>query len=323
MNNKSINCRIKKLPSYMQKYDRWEPIDVHSWPYDILCQYETEMKRLEISYSSASKYTYSHLKSDGALWTSRACNFMYTHGNTKITIKEWSDTYDSFGNWIRLNCIMVMSSYFETYIATAIKLALESDPGLLINCPHKIDGVSLLVEGKSLRRDEIETILMNCTKGDWQSRIHNMKCLFTVLPNSFDTYLSELETMRNFRNKVGPAFGRDIEDSRNYSLTKKLEMVTLSQKRLFKWQYMIKKIVEDFDTMLMQYHIGNFQFILLYHEIQDKIQVSMKKDEKSKVLKNHLVNKYRKPFPKDFYLWIITYYDILRNETLYNNVSSI
>lgn len=46
-------------------------------------------------------------------------------------LKDWSNSFNQYDNWVNLNSILVFSSNLETYMASAITLALESDPGTL------------------------------------------------------------------------------------------------------------------------------------------------------------------------------------------------
>ena len=58
-------------------------------------QYDTEFKRLFASFTSARKYTYSHLKTDGASFTDKASVFFKTR-NKELTVRNWSDDFNMF-----------------------------------------------------------------------------------------------------------------------------------------------------------------------------------------------------------------------------------
>ena len=47
--------------------------------------YYAELNRIVMAYTSANKFTYSKLKSDGATWDDKAVNFLYTNNNNEIT----------------------------------------------------------------------------------------------------------------------------------------------------------------------------------------------------------------------------------------------
>ena len=207
------------------KFSRWNPSHKNSWPYRIFNQYSAELNRIVMAYTSASKFTYSGLKQKGATWNDKANKYLYTNNDNEITIRNWSDTFNQFDNWVRLNELLAVSAYFETYLSAIISLSFESDPGLLIGSRHSIDGIKILKEGHKFKKDDFKDKIVNCTKGDWNSRISYMSSIFGLIPESFVSYKSELEKMRNLRNKIGHAFGRDIELSRDYSLTKINKMI--------------------------------------------------------------------------------------------------
>lgn len=298
-------------PSYMLKYDRWHPWERSSWPFEVLCQYEREMKRMEIAFTSASRYTFSHLKLDGAVWADPACKFLYTHNNSTITVQEWAASFGSFTNWTRLNLLMALSSYFETYIAAIVRQCIESDPGLLIKTPNSTDGIKLIKSGVCLDKDMLETQLINCTKGDWQSRICALSKLFPNLPAEFLDNISELEKMRTLRNKIGHAFGRDIDDSRDYANSQIKPMSTLNAKTFMRWQFLIKDLARKFDFMAMNCHIGNFQPLYHCHEMRSTLSAFPNKHKRMEVFKASLTTKTRYTIPDDFCFWVLTYYDNL------------
>ena len=132
-------------------YDRWSPEHPHSWPYRVFNQYDAELNRIVMSFTSAKAYNYSRLKADGATWEDKAYKYMYTHNNQELSIRDWSNTYTLFSNWVVLNELLALSSYFETYLSSIISLSFESDPGLLIGCSHSVDGLLLLKQNSHLK----------------------------------------------------------------------------------------------------------------------------------------------------------------------------
>lgn len=292
-------------------FSRWTPSHKNSWPYRIFNQYNAELNRIVMAYTSANKFTYSKLKSDGATWDDKAVNFLYTNNNNEITIRNWSDTFNQFDNWVRLNELLAVSAYFETYLSAIISLSFESDPGLLIGSKHSIDGIKLFKDGHKFKKEDFKDRIMNCTKGDWNSRISYISSIFGTIPPSLISYKSELEKMRNLRNKVGHAFGRDIELSRDYSLTKIHGMETLKISTFFKYQKMIKKVTGDLDNMLMNNHIGNFQPLYYYHNNYSSFRNLNDDGERMKALKKSIGRDTEETYSKDFCRWIVNYYNNL------------
>ena len=174
-----------------------------------------------------------------------------TETDKKQTVKEWSDTNGKYRNWNRLSFLMSCSSFFENYLASIIKEVVESAPGVLIGFPHSVDGIQLIKQNRSLSKENIETIIKNCTKGDWQSRISNLKKLTDNIPQILNKSISELEAMRKLRNDFGHAFGRDIESSQNYFKPTISSINHLTVARFNKFHYLIKEIVRELDKALM------------------------------------------------------------------------
>ena len=299
----------------MRKWDlpeleRWVPLNKHSWPYRIFKKYDTELHRMIASYVSASKYTYSHLKSDGAQFTDRACEFFLLVPNEQLSLKNWSDDFNLFNNWIFLNSLMAISSYFETYLASIISESIESDPGLLLGCSHSIDGVKLLKYNHPLRKNDIEKVIVDCTKGDWSSRMSHMKALFGETPTIMDENISKLEKIRKMRNEVAHAFGRDIDKARDYTNIVISPMRTIQAKRFYEYSILIGNIVQQVDLQLVANNIGNFEplyhFHKLYPEISDK-----DKGEKLVALKKHIGQNDINFFSKNDCRRLIMYYEKL------------
>lgn len=49
-------------------------------------------------------------------------------------IKEWSNSFNELQNWMNLNALLAMMSNLETYMATVIPLAIESDIDCSVRC---------------------------------------------------------------------------------------------------------------------------------------------------------------------------------------------
>lgn len=289
-------------------FDRWSTTKYKSWPYRIFKQYDTELMRMRMSHESANKYTYKHLKADGAVWESKAFNYIETAGNVDITIRNWSDVYNDFSNWTRLNQLVALSSYFETYIAAIVKLSIESDPGLIIECPHSVDGIKLIKEDKRLSIIEYETILKGCTRDTWGSRLSALRKLYKNLPQSIIDNEGELETMRNIRNKMGHAFGRDINASHEYAQLTIAPMERLSSGAFKKYQTIIRTIVRDLDELIMTEHVGNFQPLYYYHTVKDRFLNPGDRDKRVKEFKKMIGGKTGELYSRDFCRQVDSYY---------------
>lgn len=289
-------------------FDRWSTTRYNSWPYRIFKQYDIELMRMRMAHESAKKYTYHHLKTDGAVWDSKAFNYIETAGNNDITIRNWSDVYNDFSNWTRLNQLVALSSYFETYIAAIVKLSIESDPGLIIECPHSVDGIKLIKGGKKLNVVDYETILKGCTKDTWSARLSNLRKLYKHLPQSLTDNVSELEKMRNIRNKMGHAFGRDINASHEYAQLTIEPMEKLSSGAFQKYQTIIRTIVRDLDNLIMTEHVGNFQPLYYYHTVKDTFMNPNDRDRRVNEFKKMIGKKTGELYTRDYCRQIDSYY---------------
>lgn len=289
--------------------DRWNPLYKHSSAYRVFSQYNKELNRLIMSFTSARLYTYSHLKTDGAKWESPAIDYLYTHNNHKLTIEDWKNVFNDFHNWILLNELMALSSYFETYIEVILKIAIESDPGLLIGKSRCVDGILLIKRNIATKDEVFKDELVKCVKGDWSSRIANIRKIFGISADIFHNFHSELEQMRILRNKIGHAFGRDIDDAREIMNVNIRPMERLSVERFLKFQKIVRTIVKQFDEYVMSSHIGNFLPLKIYHDIYPTVGNLLNIGERVHELKKKLGSEGRGTFSKDFCREVITYYE--------------
>lgn len=294
-------------------FERWSTNKKSSNPYKVFNQYNTEMKRMYMSYEASKKYTYSSLGKENAQWKDEASKYLYTSKeNKQLTVKEWSNSFEMYDNWVRLNNLMAISSYFETFLSSVVKLALESDPALYIGKSQCVDGIQLLKQGKRpFKKRELEEHVKNCTKGDWTQRANYFKRLFGSIPETLQKGLSSLEKIRILRNSVGHAFGRDIKLSRDYSLLKITPMKKLSAKTLKRYHFLIQKCAQEIDSMLMTNHIGNFQYLYAYHQIKNNFKPNLPLIDRANMLKKHIGRVGAEPVSKQFCLDAVKYYDSL------------
>lgn len=300
-----------KIIDLLEQFNRWEPVKSSSWSLRVFKQYQTEMKRIVTAYSSTSMYTYRELGASGAVWDDIARNYMETGGDDTLVLSQWSKGLTEFDNWIRLNELMALCSYLEVYISSIVSAALESDPGLFVNSSHSVDGIKQIKNGVKFKRDVLENVLTGCTRGDWQSRINNLSAIFGNVPESLKNGLSDLEKIRMLRNKVGHAFGRDIEKSRDYEMTEISRMARLSSKTFLRYMYLVQSVVCDLDRMIMDNYIGNFQPLLFYHRIRPMIPETYNNGERMMFLKKLIGTNTKETYSKAFCRWVVEYYERL------------
>lgn len=251
------------------KFDRWNNREERTWPYHIFQKYSLELEKMMQSHFTSTKYLYSDLASKGANWTDDV-NTHFTFDNSKKSglysdLEDFSTAYNQYDNWSNLNALMAISSNLETYMATVISLALESDPGILLNSTMQIDGAKPLKYNEH-RKDIYENYVISCTKGDWSSRSSSYQKIFGYLPNAIKDNIGMLDKIREVRNNVGHALGRDIKESRKHGVLTILPITKLTRERLSIYKQLIWKVTKEIDQHLLTTHIGEYQIIHFYHE---------------------------------------------------------
>lgn len=253
------------MPKSQIIFNRWSHIQFHSWPLMVFKSYNEELSSHlwidEIHFETFKKNINQYNDSDKLSGIFVIPKFSRNH----ITIGEFKALQKEKNNWIHLNCVMAMSANFETYLQSVISLAIESNPGILIGASKAIDGVVLLKNG-SLNKDSYRQKLVKCTEGSWKNRIDSFERLFGTVPTLLQSNIVELDRIRNIRNKIGHAFGRDIDASRAFDKKTTLISETVSIGRVKKWLRLFYDIAFEVDEYLLDNHIGEFQAILAYHK---------------------------------------------------------
>lgn len=250
-----------------QSFSRWNHILPHSWPYKVYKQYSEEVSEYLWTADSSYKYVNSQLTKNHVPDTDDVKTHFRLPSNVWnfVTVKDWKAAYDDMQNWVRLNCVMSLSAALETYLTAVISLAIESDPGLLLGVTKTIDGAKLLKHNQ-LQPEVYKIQVKKCVEGKWSDRIGAIKKLFGTYPAILETNRADLDAMRLMRNKVGHAFGRDIEAARDFSKIAKQAPERISVDRLKKWMKCAFDVAGEIDTFLLDNHIGEYQSILAYHE---------------------------------------------------------
>lgn len=217
----------------MAKFDRWQHALEHSGPFLVYKQYYEELNRYYWASFSAHKLTYKGMPKLGIDWNSNPeTTFQLpVHNHSFNTIRSWSKAYDALQVWTRLNVVISLASILETYIDTVCGLAIESNPGVLINSSRSLDGVKLLKTNR-LDNEIIKNAIQGISKGIWVKRKKAFHLLFGDHPIELDLYEADLEKLRIKRNSVGHAFGRDIDKARRFEEITPLPIEGISQENL-------------------------------------------------------------------------------------------
>ena len=290
------------------EFNRWTSIRENSWPYQVFKKHTQELNKMMWANGPAVKLVYEQLKNNGAVWEDKASkhfDFPVKDGSEIYTdLKDWSDSFNQFQNWTNLNGLMAVTSNFETYITSVLSLALESDPGLIYKSSKSVDGMSLIKSGAHKFPFEKE-IIIGITKGDWNARISALGKYFDFVPLSISSNISELEKIRTLRNKVGHAFGRDIENSRINEVKETLPIEKLTTANFIKIRKLIWQCVSELDRYLLDNHIGEFQIIKYYHSIEPELNGTQ--DNKAMVFKKK-IGKFGDLSGKKYCRGLVDYY---------------
>jgi len=253
------------------EFNRWNiRKGISSWAFQVFQKHNKELTEMYISHLLSKQYTYKSLGKNGANFTDvtkKHFNFREnTYSDVFNNIQIWSDNFNKFDNWTNLNAIMAMSANLETYMATVIKLALESDIGITFNATQKIDGIEI-IKNSDKYPFELEDKIISCTKGDWSSRVSNFERIFTLAPDILKKNISSLEKIRKLRNDIGHAFGREIDKSRNHKVLSPVAIQTISQEKIIEYLKLLFAIARGIDKQLMKNNIGEYQALYFFHEL--------------------------------------------------------
>ncbi|WP_260513398.1 hypothetical protein [Serratia fonticola] len=295
-------------------FKRWKPQSNSSWAWTVFKKHSNELLRMHIAFHNSFSYTYSNLKSNGANWQESPdihFDFYNQRDIEKFTdLKNWSDSYNQLENWVNLNALVAILSNFETYIATIVPVAIESDIGILYGIPNKIDGIELLKHNKKKPRG-LDEIIMSCTKGTWGSRVNAYKDVFDNVPDFLVENISELDKMRNLRNNVAHAFGRDIDASRERGTISIIPSEKLSRIKLLRYQSIVWRAAKKIDEHLYKNHIGEYLRLKFFHKLYPSLNQSSHPSEKAIRLKKEIGRFGDVSAGKEFCKGLVSYYESL------------
>jgi len=273
------------------QFDRWKPRSKSSWAWRVFKKHNVEFQRMYTSFDTSRKYTYQNLGTNGAKKSDNLDNHFKFDRQWESKnfgdLSDWINAFNDLENWMNLNALVAILSNLETYMATIIPLALESDIGVVFGVSHRIDGIEILKHGKD-KPFNFEDIVISCAKGTWDSRISAYERAFGRAPKYLKNHISELDIMRNMRNNVAHAFGREIEASRENGNIKTLPIERLSRERLLKLQAIVWKATKAIDSHLQNFHIGEYQALLFYHELYPKLNHNVHQSMRAVELKKQI-----------------------------------
>jgi hypothetical protein len=251
-------------------FQRWQCAWPRTWPYALFKKHHTELNDLYWSNAAAATHAH-HAVSKAQPANPIASALAVPAANARrvnFSVKGWQGKFKEFENWTRLNALMALTGYLETYLHSIATLALTSDPGLLISSSRAVDGIALVKKGAL---PDLSSHVVSLAKGSWPSRVQSYIRLFGQAPNALSSNVTELDAMRKLRNGVGHSFGRMIDDYRSPLLMKPLPVQRLSEERLQKWLGVVDDTVNGIEEHLRTSHIGAIEVLLNYHAWDKKL----------------------------------------------------
>lgn len=296
-----------------KKFNRWQAVGKSTWPYRIFQKFNGELHQLINTHLVSTEALYSGLKARGAKWGDNPAKFFNpAHRDFELykNLREWSDAYNLFDNWVTLSRIVTISSTIETYLASVVGTALDSDPGVTLGMSKCVDGAMVLKNGPSKSLDSASYIEA-CTKGVWSARIHAFESLFQGSPPEFRSAHSALDEIREIRNRFGHAFGRDIDEARKHGVLELLPIERLSQERANRLWKEASGAIRAVDRFLLDRHIGDFETVRFYHGLAPALKGASHRNAKAMALKKAIGGIGAESRGKDYCGELIDYWDAL------------
>lgn len=232
------------------------------------------------------------------------------------TFGEWKRSTNIFAQYTRLNMVMLLSSCFETYLRTAVALAFESDPGVLILAHHSVDGINLLkghldygnINSKDyLFQKEVDSIC----HGDWQVRFSNFQHFFGKLPKTITDQKDELNNLRKTRNNIGHFFGRPKEKYSSPLVLSPSDMQSVSHEQLLKFFAIVFSTAGAIDSYLQNNFIGSYDIMKLYITRERPYEaITASSVLRAKEFKKYLGEHGLPTIDVDYYTRLVNYCDI-------------
>lgn len=254
----------------MTKFERYGVWLGSTWAHRRFRIHETEINQLYWSFAPAAGYT-DYLARHAPQPATTQGLFHATGPDAQRvanTTAEWRSHFREFQNWVRLAALLSASSYLETYVRSAVMLAIKSDPLARFGRPRLMDGVTWLKHGM---RDDLEPLVRLCVEGTWEQRAARYRDIFGSIPKIVEDNIPELNRMRSLRNSVGHSFGRNLHQHGADLIS--LHPGTaerLSEARFKKWLGMISEVAYAIEHHLAPTHIGEFETLAFYGDWRTK-----------------------------------------------------
>lgn len=294
-------------------FDRWKAHEASTWAMQVLLKYDSQLMGLWGTNISSAAFTYHHLGKNGADWLDKPGSHFKAGVHVEsyfANLREWSDAYNLFSNWVNLSVVLTLAANLETYIASVVRVAIESDPGLLLGAPRSVDG-ALLHKHDRPWVVEIAEHLESCTRGDWSARFGALRRIFGRVPDTLLALHGDLEEVRRARNRFGHAFGRDIEEARRTGTLDTLPMESMKRSRVERLRTSIIKGAKELDRFLLDAHIGEFEAVLFYANLFPRLNQQVTAGQRAAYLKKAIGDHGAVPRGKQHCKGLVEYWEAL------------
>ncbi|MHA3982891.1 hypothetical protein [Acinetobacter venetianus] len=305
-------------------FKRWKSKIPNSYPYILFKKEFKEIKKIYGAFYSTKKFVYKKMGQSGALWEDKASLHLEdaVHPKHQFEIfndlKDWSVHYELFFKWANYMHVLSLAAVVESYFAKAIKLALDSDIGIVVGCTKTIDGIALKKYDKTYTYN-YEKLISEFTKGTWFQRKNAFQQYFNWIP---DTLLDEkkigtLEKIRGVRNDVAHTQGRKLSKIHEYNDLNLAGIEKISATNLKDFEYIVFGLCQEIDQYLLQNHIGNYHVLLKYHDLKKIGNISVDLNDSSSIkraaknLQKQFGGEVSQKHNRNFYIEAVIYYENL------------
>lgn len=305
--------------------ERWISPYNYSIPYILFSKHFTEINNVYWSYVPVSntieKKALESLKNQFA--DPRGYFLIPDEDDRRLanTYLEWKNYFRSFGNYTRLNMIMLLSSCFETYLRTIISLAIESKPGAMLGCPDSIDGAFLLKEkngyGESQSKDYMfSNVIEDVCRGEWNKRIMYYEKYFGSFPSEIN--VRKLDELRIKRNSIGHFFARKKDE---YEITDSPEVIPpiqVSASKLKEYFNLINDAAFYIDRHLHTNYIGSYDVLkYFYFHMRKNDLINEIPSIQARELRKKMGTLGMRSVGKEYYINLLDYFSLHDEKCLF------
>lgn len=245
------------------QFDRHERSEGASWALGEFSFYETQMNSMYWSGEAASAHA-TYLVRNAASHVPVTATLKATGPNAHRLPqqnKPWLTAMSDLQNWNRACFVLAATGALERFTQRIVHTALLSDPAVVYGKSRAIDGTNWLKIGITVDHNkQLEFV----TKGEWTQRYSAIKKLFGDIP-LLKHHLAALDEIREFRNSVGHAFGRDLDEEVMSNTRAVPKMLKIKQHQLIAWFQILSESAKALDEVLVARHVGDFEPILHFH----------------------------------------------------------